>query len=306
MIGADNNDTRSVGLRSQAPPAALTVFLCAGALCLAMTSAGCAKLQARDHLNQGVNAFKAGSYALAADQFHLAIDADPTFSVARLYLATAYEQQYVPGTDTPENKKYWSAAMEEFQNVLKDDPNNGQNVLLATQSIASLWYHAGDAKGPDQADDMAKSEEWNKKVIAIDPKNKEAYYTLGVIPWLEFLTPDREARNADGMTPEDPHPLKADTKGKTLKANLKAKFWQRLTDGIEDEKKALAIDPDYEDAMSYMSLLLRYRADLYDTQAEYDADVKDANQWLEKDLDTKKKIAAKKAAIAEAGGAPPQ
>jgi Tfp pilus assembly protein PilF len=268
---------------------------------MAITSAGCAKLQARDHLNQGVNAFKAGNYSLAADQFHLAIDADPTFGVARLYLATAYEQQYVPGTDTPENKKYWNAAMDEFQNVLKEDPNS----LLATQSIASLWFHAGDAKGPDQAEDMAKSEEWDKKVIAIDPKNKEAYYTLGVIPWLEFLTPDREARNSLGMTPEDPHPLKADTKKSTLKADLKAKFWQRLTDGIDDEKKALAIDPKYEDAMSYMSLLIRYRADLDDTQAQYEAEVKEANDWLQKDLETKKENAAKKAAAAEAGGAPP-
>jgi len=301
-IGAEKYDIPSVGSGNEAPRTALTVFLCAGALCLAMTSAGCAKLQARDHLNQGVNAFKAGSYALAADQFHLAIDADPTFSVARLYLATAYEQQYVPGTDTPENKKYWNAAMDEFQNVLKDDPNS----LLATQSIASLYFHAGDAKGPDQAEDMAKAEEWDKKVVAIDPKNKEAYYTLGVIPWLQFLTPDREARNADGMTPEAPHPLKADTKGKTLKADLKAKFWQPLTDGIEDEKKALEIDPKYEDAMSYMSLLIRYRADLEDTQEAYLADVKQADDWMQKDLETKKENAAKKAAAAEAGGAPPE
>jgi len=295
-----------IGGGNQAPRAALTAVLCATALCAAITSAGCTKLQARDHLNQGVNAFKAGSYSLAADQFRLAIDADPTFSVARLYLATAYEQQYVPGTDTPENKKYWNAAMDEFQNVLKDDPNNGQNVLLATQSIASLWFHAGDAKGPDQADDMAKAEEWDKKVVGLDPKNKEAYYTLGVIPWLQFLTPDREARNSLGMTPEDPHPLKADTKKSTLKANLKAKFWQPLTDGIDYEKKALEIDPKYEDAMSYMSLLIRYRADLEDTQEAYLADVKQADDWMQKDLEAKKENAARKAAAAEAGGAPPQ
>ena len=60
-------------------------------------------------------------------------------------------------------------------------------------------FRLGNAKGPDQADRLAKAEEWNKKIIAIDPKNKEAYYTLGVIPWLDFLTPDREARNALGM-----------------------------------------------------------------------------------------------------------
>ena len=113
---------------------------------------------------------------------------------------------------------------------------------------------------------MEKAEEWNKKVIAIDPKNKEAYYTLGVIAWLQFVAPDREARNAMGMKPEEQNPLKPIPRSKTLKADLKAKYWQPLTDGIEDEKKALEIDPEYENAMSYMNLLIRYRADLDDTK----------------------------------------
>lgn len=264
--------------------------LCAAAVCMAMGTAGCQKLKARDHLNQGVNAFKTGNYAAAADEFRLAIDADPTFGVARLYLATAYEQQFVPGTETDENKKYWQAAMDEFQSVLKDEPNN----LLATQSVANLHY---------QVKDMVNAAEWNKKVIALDPKNKEAYYTLGVIAWLNFLPEDRNARNALGMKLDEQAPLKADTKGKTLKADLKAKFWQPLTDGIEYEKKALEIDPQYENAMSYMNLLIRYRADLEDTKDAYDADVKQADDWMQKALETTKAKAAKKAE-AVANGAP--
>ena len=274
--------------------------LCAAALCLAMASAGCAKLKARDHLNQGVNAFKTGNYAQAADEFHMAIDADPTFGVARLYLATAYEQQFVPGAETDENKKYWKAAMDEFQNVLKEEPNN----LLATQSVANLYYQVGNAKGPDAAEYMKQAEDWNKKVVAIDPKNKEAYYTLGVIPWLEFLGPDREARNELGMKPEEQNPLKADAKGKTLKADLKAKYWQPLTDGIEYEKKALAVDPQYENAMSYMNLLIRYRADLEDTKEAYLADTKEADEWMGKALETTKAKAAKKAEALANGASP--
>jgi Tfp pilus assembly protein PilF len=280
---------------------AWNLAFCAAAVCIALTGAGCAKLKARDHLNQGVNAFKTGNYSQAADEFNLAIDADPTFSVARLYLATAYMQQYVPGTETDENKKYWKAAMDEFDNVLKDDPNN----LLATQSIASLYYQQGNAaKGQEQIDDMAKAQDWEKKVIAIDPKNKEAYYTLGVIPWLDFLTPDREARNSLGMKPEEQNPLKADAKKSTLKADLKAKYWQPLTDGIEYEKKALEIDPQYENAMSYMNLLIRYRADLEDTKEAYLADVKQADDWMGKALETQKATAAKKAAALAAGATP--
>jgi tetratricopeptide (TPR) repeat protein len=228
---------------------------------------------------------------LAADQFRLAIDADPSFGVARLYLATAYEQQFVPGTETPENKKFWQAAMDEFQNVLKEEPNN----LLATQSIANLYY---------QVKDMTSAAEWNKKVIALDPKNKEAYYTLGVIAWLDFLPADREARNTDGMKLDEQSPLKPDAKGKTMKADLKAKYWQPLTEAIEYEKKALEIDPQYENAMSYMNLLIRYRADLEDTKEAFTADWKEADTWMDKALQTTKDKAAKKAAAVAAGATP--
>jgi Tfp pilus assembly protein PilF len=275
------------------------VALCAAALCMAMTTAGCAKLKARDHLNQGVNAFKTGNYSTAADEFRLAIDADPTFGVARLYLATAYEQQFVPGTETDENKKFWQAAMDEFQSVLKDEPGN----LLATQSIANLYYQVGNAKGADAAQFMAQAAEWNKKVIGLDPKNKEAYYTLGVIAWLDFLPADRDARISQGMKIDEQAPLKPDAKGKTLKAGLREKFWQPLTDGIEYEKKALAVDPQYENAMSYMNLLIRYRADLDDTKEAYTTDVKEADDWMEKALETTKAKAAKKAEALANGAA---
>ena len=76
-----------------------------------------------------------------------------------------------------------------------------------------------------------------------------------------------------------------------MKSDLKAKYWQPLTDGIESEKKALAIDPQYENAMSYMNLLIRYRADLDDTKDQYTADIKEANDWVDKYLDTTKEKA---------------
>jgi tetratricopeptide (TPR) repeat protein len=251
----------------------------AGALAsVALFASGCNKLKARDNLNQGVTAFKAGQYSDAADHFKLAVDQDPDLPAARLYLATAYVQQYVPGTDTPENKKFADAAMEEFNKVLQVDPNN----LLATQSIANLYY---------QQKDFDKAEEWNKKVITIDPNNKEAYYTLGVLAWTRFVAPDREARIGAGMKVDDPGPIK-DAKARE---ELKSKYWDSLTQGIESEKKALGIDPEYENAMAYMNLLIRYRADLDDNKDQYQADVKEADTWVEKSLQTTKLKAQRKA-----------
>src|ERR1035438_8702111 len=66
--------------------AAMTVF-----------ATSCNKLKARDQLNKGVQAFKSAQYPQAVERFKTAVEYDPTFATARLYLATAYMQQYIPG-----------------------------------------------------------------------------------------------------------------------------------------------------------------------------------------------------------------
>ena len=40
-------------------------------------------------------------------------------------------------------------------------------------------------------------------------------------------------------------------------------------------EKALEIDPEYDDAMAYMNLLIRERADLADTPDEYKKEIED-------------------------------
>lgn len=275
-----------------------TLGAAAALTAVVILSSGCNKLKARDNLNKGVNAFRSGQYTAAADAFKTAIDLDPDLPSARLYLATAYMSQWVPGSEAPDNVRNMNSALQEFQTSLNTNLD-AKNKLIAMQSLASIYF---------QKKDFAKAEEWYKKVIQADPKNKEAYYTLGVIAWSEFVPAWREARNAQNIKPEDPGPLKDTKPGKAkkgappendLKADLKAKYWQKLTDGIDDEKKALEIDPEYEYAMAYMNLLIRYRADLDDTKEQYLADAKEADNWVQKNLETVKKKAARKSAAAE-------
>ena len=70
-----------------------------------LASTGCAKLKARDHLNKGVQAYKNSKFEQAIDNFQQAVALDPSLINARLYLATAYAQQYIPGADTPDNNR---------------------------------------------------------------------------------------------------------------------------------------------------------------------------------------------------------
>src|ERR1700758_5875335 len=91
---------------------------------LAAGFSGCNKLKARDLLNKGVGAFKNGQYDAAVEDFKQAKDLDPSLLNARLYLATAYATEYIPGAPSDENVRVGQQAIAEFQDVLQHDPSN--------------------------------------------------------------------------------------------------------------------------------------------------------------------------------------
>src|SRR6266851_3536678 len=93
----------------------------AALLILAAGLSGCSKLKARDLLNKGVAAFKNGLYDTAVEDFKQAKDLDPALIVARLYLATAYATQYIPGAPSEQNVRLGTAAVNEFKEVLQID-----------------------------------------------------------------------------------------------------------------------------------------------------------------------------------------
>ena len=55
--------------------------------------------------------------------------------------------------------------------------------------------------------------------------------------------------------------------------------------------KAVEIDPDYSDAMAYVNLLYRERADLSETTEAYEQDIAAANDWAMKSLEASKRKA---------------
>src|SRR3974390_1246231 len=89
------------------------------AVALALFSAvGCNKLKARDQLNKGVKAYKNSHYEQAIDHFQQAVQLDPALINARMYLATAFVSQYIPGVDSPDNIRTAQQAIDEYQKVL--------------------------------------------------------------------------------------------------------------------------------------------------------------------------------------------
>jgi tetratricopeptide (TPR) repeat protein len=247
---------------------------------LLLGATGCTELRARDQLNKGVNAFKNAQYPEAVEHFKVAAELDPTLITARLYLATAYMSQYIPGAESADNIEMANTAMAEFQNVLKTEPQN----TIALASIASLHFHQKE---------FDEAEEWNLKLIEADPNYKEAYYSLGVIAWTKTFQPRMEARAELGMKPEDPGPLK----DQKIREELAAKNLPIISSGLENLEKAIKVDPEYDDAMAYLNLLYRERADLMETKEEYDREIEMADNWVDKTLEAKKLKAARSQSV---------
>lgn len=253
---------------------------------LILGSAGCDKLKSRDDINKGIAAFRNAKYGDAVELFKQAAALDPDNPNARLYLATSYMSQWIPGAESPENLAFASMAKEEFLKVLEKDKNN----TTALASLASLAYNQASSLTPEKkAEKFDEAAKWYKQLIEADPKNKEAYYSLGVIAWAKWYPALMTARAGLRMKPEDPGPVK----DKKIKDELKEKYGAMVDDGIANLQKALDIDKEYDDAMAYMNLLIRERADLVDNPDEYKKQIEVADSWVQKALDTKKLKAAR-------------
>jgi tetratricopeptide (TPR) repeat protein len=262
---------------------------------LILFSTGCDKLRSRDALNRGVQAYKGAKYAEAVEFFNQAVRLDPSNPMGRLYLATAYMSQYIPGAESADNLQLAKQAREEFMKVLDQKPND----TTALASLASLSYQQAQGM-PDLEAKLKKlddAKDWYVKLIAADPQNKEAFYSLAVIDWVKWYAAWMKTRADLGMKPEDRGPLK----DKKAKEDLQGKYAAIVDDGLKNLQTALNIDPNYDDAMAYMNLLIREKADLDDSPDQYQKDIDTAEKWVQKALDTKKMKLAKAAAATQGG-----
>ncbi len=168
---------------------------------LAAGLSGCNKLQARDRLNKGVAEFKNAQYDKAIEYFKEAKDLDPALMNARLYLATAYATQYIPGAPSDQNVRLGTQAVTEFKDVLSIDEKN----LSAIDGIGSILFQmAGTPYDPKK---FEESKSYHQKHIELKPNDPEPYYWIGVIDWtLAFRMTIRSHRRFAPSMPQSMAP----------------------------------------------------------------------------------------------------
>jgi tetratricopeptide (TPR) repeat protein len=230
-------------------------------------------------LNKGVDAYKSQRYEEAIGHFQKATELDPSLPMAKSYLATALAQNVVPGLDTPENLQTAQQAINIFQEVLAKNPTD----------VNSMKQVAGIYLSIKKLDDARI---WQKKVLAVDPKDPEAAYTVGVIDWDQaHLNALRELVPA-GVTDDGEGNVKAPKK---VMEGLKQENAPLVDEGLQYLNQAIANRANYDDAMSYMNLLYRRKADVdYGDADAVKADVAAAKDWSSKAMGTRKENEAKK------------
>jgi tetratricopeptide (TPR) repeat protein len=229
------------------------------------------KLKARDNLNKGVKAFTEMKYDAAAQFFEKAIELDPEFVDAQMYLATAYTSQFVPGSADPKSEMMAQKGIDTFKKVVAHakDPAS-PNAMNAMLSVASLYY---------QLKKYDESKEWCNRVLKVNPQNADAYYRIAVIDYDDvFEKTGVQGENVEFMSPEE-----------------RAAALEDIEEGLASLNKALDIRPDYFDAMEYQNLLWREKAKFEKDEAAKAELIRQADLVSQKALQLRLKAQAEEA-----------
>jgi tetratricopeptide (TPR) repeat protein len=215
-----------------------TIKLCVLLLAVVVgfTSAGCQmidKLKARDHLNNGVAAYQSKRYEESVTEFQAAIELDPELLDAYLYLGAAHRAQFIPMVPTPENLRKGQEAIATFEQVLEISPGN----YRALANIADLYRNMNEPQ---------KAKDWYRGLIEYPEHKAEALYGIGSIDYnLADEKTGKDGENVPNLSEEEI-----------------AEVNRVVDEAIDSLRQALEIRENYTDALEYLNLLYREKAEL--------------------------------------------
>ncbi len=220
---------------------------------------GCQSFQERVLLKKGNELYTAQKYEEAIQQYDELIKLKPKSWDGNYLMAVSYLALYHPGSEHAKDMEYAAKGLAAFERTLELTPPSPEDREKTEKFYLSFLNSTGDkdkaiaylekqlASRPNdlalinqiatlyqKKGDFTKALEYFEKRANLDPTNKETWYTLGVNCW---------ARSYHGGV-----------------AVSQEEREQVVGKGIEALDKALAIDPNYFDALSYINLIYREKA----------------------------------------------
>jgi hypothetical protein len=179
--------------------------------------------------------------------------------------------------------RHGEEAIAEYRGVLEKDPDN----LSAIDGLASILYQmAGQPFDPKK---FEESKSFHERHIALKPQDPQPYYSVGVIDWALAYRGNTEMRSEYNRNNIRKQVKDTDPLPPAVRKAYTDKYQPLVDDGIDKLNKAMALKPDYDDAMTYLNLLYRRKADMVESTAERDAFTKQADDLLDKVKEIKQK-----------------
>jgi len=136
-----------------------------------------------------------------------------------------------------------------------------------------------------------ESKSYHQKHIELKPSDPEPYYWIGVIDWTLAFRANGELRaayNREHVNKQvrDTDPLPPRCATNTLQSSVRSSKKASPT-----SRKPFRLRPDYDDAMAYLNLLYRRKADMVESADERAALLKQADDLVDKVKEIKQKRA---------------
>lgn len=299
-------------LRNPASAALLVGALLAGT----GTLTGCNEVRGRHRIQEANALYREGNYKDAVAAFEDAEKLVPDLPVLWLNKGYTCRQLIVPGTKTPESVAASTCALNAFKRYKELKPTDERGDLLYLQTLfdsdefealASMYQDRYKANPKDLEAVQGLMQvytKWNKTEDALQwyrvaadlrPTDAEAQYAVGVFLYNQLQQkgggPDKQMYDprVDPNAAAAPKP-KGKGKAPAPAAKVAPSFaygdivgQQRVDyadEGIKYLEKAVALRPQYTDAMVYLNLLYRQKSfAFFDAPAEWQKAVDKAEEW---------------------------
>jgi tetratricopeptide (TPR) repeat protein len=288
-------------LRRQRPAAAARLLTSALLLGLLAGVGGCSELRGRYLARQGNQSYLAGEYAQAVDRYQAAEAWVPELPALVLNKGLACRQLILPGAKSKDSEGAVNCALSSFERlkVLAPGDPRGDQLYVQTlfdadrfDELIRLYQGQHQARPTDlapvngliqvyaRADRWDELLEWTQKRSQIADHDSEAAYAVGVLIWNRLFQkgggPDRAAY--------DPRPEAKQSPPLVVEGDVTGEARARLADvGLKHLERALALRPNYREAVIYLNLLERQKAYAYFEQPElWQASIARAETWRQK------------------------
>jgi tetratricopeptide (TPR) repeat protein len=298
---------------------------------LSFATTGCGKyswsaLSAKKSIKEAHDLYKASKWKEASEKYEVAVEGDPTLPGAHFFLANSYDNLYKPSkAGEPDNDAFMQKAIEWYKKAAENEPDplyrkRSMEYLVAAYgpdklnnpieaepivkrmielepnehtnyfALAQIYENAGRYDEAEQA--LVKAKE-------IKPNEPTVYSTLSSFynRQGEFDKTMEALNTAANLQPDNPQ-------GYQLIAVF---YWEKafkdkrvtppqqkeyIAKGIEATDKALKLNNDYIDALTYKNILLRMQANLEKDRIKQKELLDDADQLRNRAIELQKKKAS--------------